>query len=46
MGLDIAKKITPEVIEGLHSAVERLAVGEGEMVLAVKDTRRTKKREE
>ena len=41
-----AKKITPEVIEGLCSAVEHLAVSEGEMVLAAKDTRRTRKREE
>ena len=44
--MDVARGITPEVIEGLRSAVERLAVGEGEMVLAAKDTRRTKKREE
>ena len=34
------------MIEGLCSAVEHLAVGEGEIVLAVKDTRRAKKREE
>ena len=44
--MNVARGITPEVIEGLRSAVERLAVGEGEMVLAAKDTRRTKKREE
>ena len=44
--MDIARRIMPEVIEGLHSAVEQLAVEEGEMALAVKDTRKTKKREE
>ena len=44
--MDIARGITPEVIEGLRSAVEPLVVGEGEMVLVAKDIRRTKKREE
>ena len=44
--MDVARRITPEVIEGLRSAVEQLAVGEGEMALAAKDTRKTKKREE